>query len=62
MKAFERIINQAIDSAENVECDGHEFKVGLALMYHTLRERLELEGIDPQDTEMLEEMDRLEGT
>lgn len=60
MKEFERIINQAIASAENVGCGEREFKVGLATMFHTLLERIKLEGFDPQSTEMLEELDRLE--
>jgi hypothetical protein len=61
MKAFERIINQAIASAENVECDGDEFKLGLCSMLHTLRARIELEGINPEDPEVLERVDQLEG-
>lgn len=61
MNEFEQIINQAISSAEEVDCPPEDFKVGLALMYHTLKERLSLEDIDPEDEEVLEKIDLLEG-
>jgi hypothetical protein len=50
---FGEIIEKAIDDAEAVDCDPEEFQVGLALMWHKLDERLELEGIDPRDEEVL---------
>ena len=53
MKEFERIINQAIASAENVECDEDAFKMGLAVMWHTLNGRVGLEDIDLQSSEVL---------
>lgn len=60
MNEFKRIITKAIQRAEEVDCSSEEFKVGLAVMYHELKERLEVEDIDPSDQEVLEQMELLE--
>jgi hypothetical protein len=44
---FKRIINEAIEAAEGVDCELGEFKQGLAEMWHILNERCETEDIDP---------------
>ena len=59
MKEFQRIIRRAIQNAEEVDCSSEVFKVGLAVMYHELKERLECEDIDPQDEEVLDQMELL---
>lgn len=60
MNEFEQIINQAIAAAEEVDCSEDDFKLGLALMYHTLKERLNVEDIDPADHEVLEKIELME--
>jgi hypothetical protein len=46
-REFKRIIDEAIEAAEAVDCEVGEFKQGLAHMWHALNERCEAEEIDP---------------
>jgi hypothetical protein len=46
---FQRIIDDAIEAAEAVDCEVGEFKVGLANMWHALNDRCEAEDIDPRE-------------
>jgi len=56
-EAFKRIARQAIASAENVECDVAEFHVGLAIIWHEVQERCEMEGVDPHAPDVLAALD-----
>jgi len=58
---FRRIIEKAIKDAEEVDCSMDEFKLGLVLMFHAVKERMEVEDIDPTDPDILEQVDELEG-
>ena len=40
---FEKIIQEAISKAEQVDCDIEEFKQGLKDMWHALQTRIECE-------------------
>jgi hypothetical protein len=51
-KAFERIMNNALIQAERVKCPIEEFHRGLVVMFHTLKDRLEMESIDPDDFDL----------
>ena len=46
---FRRIIDEAIEAAEGVDCEVGEFKRGLANMWHALNDRCEMEDIDPRE-------------
>jgi hypothetical protein len=54
---FERIQGTAIAEAEKVPCSKSTYHRGLAAMFHTLKEALEAEGIDPLDPEYLDDSD-----
>lgn len=54
---FKTIIEEAIAKAEKVRCSEREFKIGLAVMLYILHERVEIEEIDPQDPEVLAQLE-----
>jgi hypothetical protein len=47
---------RAIEEAENIECDMDDFRIGLAAMWHELNQRLQAEGVDPTDEDVLNEL------
>jgi hypothetical protein len=54
---FEEIQGGAIADAEKVSCSRSTYHRGLAAMFHTLKEHLESEGVDPLDPEFLDDDD-----
>lgn len=57
MNTFQDIQGGAIAEAEKVKCSQSTYHRGLAAMFHTLKEHLESEGVDPLDPEYLEDDD-----
>lgn len=60
MNPFKKITDKAIEEAEAVDCPMEEFRLGLGLMWHVLKERLEVEDVSPIDPEVLDYADAAE--
>lgn len=58
---FRELIEQAIEGAEMLDCPPEEFRTGLACMFHEIKERLNMEGIDPLDPKVLEAVNQMDG-
>lgn len=56
-KRFKAIQEGAISDAEGVNASIEEFRLGLANMWHILNERIQLEGIDPRSSAVLNAID-----
>ena len=46
-----------MEKAENVQCDVEDFQLGLVVMWHCIKERLDMEDIDPTDPDVLEQLE-----
>lgn len=49
MDEYKKLINQLFDDLDEIDGDREDFEKALALLYFKSKERLEIEGIDPND-------------